>query len=604
MAVLLGAGVVTSVCAQGNGELEEVTVEARRTANERPAAAYSTLVTALRFDPQVELQSRGLPEGQTDITIRGGLFENTGIQVGAATILDPQTGHYVGDLPLAPAALSAPMILTGSDNALRGFNAAIATVRYDLAPLVSGARITLGAGSDDLHYQAARGVTMWDTAGGARQGLALDVARGQGDGTVANGDYHFKRGAVQWQHRTDEAQTDLVATYQDKFYGWPGAYTGFATLPETDKTRTYMWLANHQRQLSSGEWQVTAYHRRLANDYDFDRRTIERGTPGSFDHETEVSGVALQGRYGDEARALHYSLQYTRDELVSSTDLVNGGFSSRRYVSARLAPEMTHLWFADLALTWRAGVSLDADNRGGNSVNPLVQISLANATGTQRWTLDYAETTQVPGYTALKSNPQGLFGGNPDLGREEAKQISLGYEQIWSAGALELTLFARRDDDLVDWTYSRARPLSRQANAVDLEVVGLEVFLQHDFGVWRVAAGITLIDKDEDYGSADVDGSFYAVNYARQRGTLAVTWDITDTVDLRFDNEWRNQSANVLRQGGETAYVAALSIGWQLSSRLSSRLIIDNLTDEDFQVYPGTPAVGRQLSLSADWQVW
>ncbi len=30
-----------------------------------------------------------------DVTIRGGVFENTGFKVGAFSVYDPQTGHYL-----------------------------------------------------------------------------------------------------------------------------------------------------------------------------------------------------------------------------------------------------------------------------------------------------------------------------------------------------------------------------------------------------------------------------------------------------------------------------------------------------------------------------
>ena len=49
-----------------------------------------------------------MAEAQSDVTIRGDTFENTGLQVGALSIFDPQTGHYLMELPVAPAMLGAP----------------------------------------------------------------------------------------------------------------------------------------------------------------------------------------------------------------------------------------------------------------------------------------------------------------------------------------------------------------------------------------------------------------------------------------------------------------------------------------------------------------
>ena len=104
----------TAAVAQGQDqeELTEITVTAARVANTRPAGTFPAVATALRFDPITELQSRGLPEGQADVTVRGGLFENTGFRAGAVTVMDPQTGHYAAELPIDPELLEAPALLT------------------------------------------------------------------------------------------------------------------------------------------------------------------------------------------------------------------------------------------------------------------------------------------------------------------------------------------------------------------------------------------------------------------------------------------------------------------------------------------------------------
>ena len=51
-------------------------------------------VRANLVEPRVDLQSRNMAEAQGDVSIRGGIFENTGFRVGSATLIDPQTGHY------------------------------------------------------------------------------------------------------------------------------------------------------------------------------------------------------------------------------------------------------------------------------------------------------------------------------------------------------------------------------------------------------------------------------------------------------------------------------------------------------------------------------
>jgi hypothetical protein len=587
--------------AEDSGEITEITVSARRVANTRPAGTYATAATTLRFDPLTELQSRGLAEAQSDVTVRGGVFENTGFKLGAVTIMDPQTGHYVAELPVDPALMTTPAILKGIDGAVEGFNSAIATVAYGLGRIASGGEVTVGAGSDSLNRQAAR--IGYLSQGGF--GIALSASHSAGDGTLPYGDHDFARYNVQLQHLGERAQTDVVVAYQDKFFGWPGAYTGFATLPETDDTQTTLALFNQRRELASGWLEYGAFYRRLEDDYDFNRLDIETGAPGSFEHETRVMAIGIQGQQRLGRVTWRYGGQFSQDELVRSTDLTNGSFVDRSYTTVTIVPSADVELAAGSVLTWRAGLTLDDSNRDGSQVSPLIGLSLerADASGATTWSLEYAETSQLPGYTALNSNPTGLFGGNPLLGRERAEQLSASLTRERNQWQARATIFIRRDDDLVDWTYATDAPFARQANPVDLDVRGFEVFFTSTWGDADLAAGYTWLDKDADYGSARVDASFYALNFARHRATLAARYRFATQFELRLDTEYRRQEDNPLRSGDDTTFLASAALEWIGASRngLALALVADNLTDSDFQPFPGTPAYGRQYSLSVTY---
>jgi outer membrane receptor protein involved in Fe transport len=213
-------------------------------------------------------------------------------------------------------------------------------------------------------------------------------------------------------------------------------------------------------------------------------------------------------------------------------------------------------------------------------------------------TLEYAGTSQLPGYTALNSPPTGLFGGNPDLDRERADTLALTVEREAADWYARGTAFYRQDDDLVDWTYREAAPFVRQANAVDMEVTGLELEAGLRWEQLELIGGYAWLDKDEDYGATVVDASYYALNYAEQRATLAVRYRPVAWLDVRLDNRVSRYRDNALRTSDPDAYQAALTVGWIAPlDGLRVDLAIDNLADEDFQYFPGTPAPRRQVSL-------
>jgi len=590
-----------------SGPITEITVVDRRVANTRPAGTYASVATLLRFDPATELQSRGLPEGQADVTVRGGLFENTGFKLGAVTVIDPQTGHYAAELPIDPALLSAPEIRTGIDNSLSGFNSNVATVAYVLPRIRKGGSILLGAGNDALNYQSARFSLLAEHGDSADLGLQLAASRSEGDGSIDNGDHKFERLNAQFQRATDDSQSDLVLAYQDKFYGWPGAYTGFATLPETDRTKTTLLLANHRKATASGWWEASGFYRELDDDYDFDRRTQESGEPGSFEHETRVYGAGLQGLSMRGSWDWHYAAQFTSDELVRSTDLTEGTFTSRDYLALSVVPAIELASDGNRSVTLRAGASVDISNRDDNEILPVLGLTIAtDSNGASRFlSLDYASTSQVPGYTVLNSRPTGLFGGNPDLGRERADQLSLSLGTESSDWHATATAFYRQDDDLVDWTYESGAPFARQANSVDIDVFGVQFLYGRSWQAVDLVAAYSYLDKDEDYLSATVDASYYALNFARHRATLALRIRFSDRLELRLDNEYRQQQENPLRTSSDSAFITSAALAWLPANGrgLGFALTVDNLSDDDYEQFPGTPAVGQQVSLSAryDW---
>jgi len=585
-------------------ELEPITVRARRVANFLPAATLATAATELRFDPQIDVQSRGFAENQADITVRGGLFENTGFRIGAMPLFDPQTGHYAVELPIDPTMLTSPLTQTGVEHGLHGFNAAVASVVYGLRPVVERTVLSGGAGSHGSLFGSILSGRVKTLSNGGQLGIEASVAASDGAGGLPFSDHEYSRFTGRLAHSDEDSETHALLGYQDKFFGWPGAYTGFASLPETDHSKVGLVLIDHRRTGDSGWWEMGAAYRWLDDDYDFDRRTVESGRPGSFEHETRSFALGLEGVVSAAKLDWAWSGQWVADRLVRSTDLTNGDFNSRTYAGFGLVPR----WQGKLAdgrvLILGAGLRADISNRDEDALLPLFEIALewSGAQSTNRLGLDYTRTSQVPGYTALKSPPTGLFGGNPNLGRAFASTTALAFDRTTLNLELSTALFHRKDDDLVDWTYRAGAPFARQANTVDMDVTGWEAAV-----VWRSSraefvGGYTFLHKDEDYGTAAVDASYYALNYARHRFTFALTWQPLDALAFRLDTEYRAQFENPLRGGKDRAFNGSASLTWQLPMIRNASLgaVIDNLTDDDFQEFPGTPAIGRRGSVFAE----
>src|SRR6185295_5707538 len=187
---LAGLFLTAPLCAQlAPVSLPELTVYSPRVANQSPTGTFATPVSSLRFEPQVDVQARNLTEAQADVTIRGGIFENTGFKIGAVSVFDPQTGHYYADLPVAPAMLGAPLVLTGADHAMATSASTVGAVSYGWRPIQTAGWAAVAAGDHGLNREEFyQGYVSDAPVFSQRLGADVAWARSASDGTIPFGD--------------------------------------------------------------------------------------------------------------------------------------------------------------------------------------------------------------------------------------------------------------------------------------------------------------------------------------------------------------------------------------------------------------------------------
>ena len=579
--------------------LPEVTVFSPRIANQAPVSSFAMPVSVLRYEPLVDIQARNLTEGQADVTIRAGIFENTGFQLGAVTLVDPQTGHYLAEIPVAPAMLGAPQIVTGAGLATGAANTTVGAVAMGWRPIRTVGAASVAFGQHQLNREDFyQGYGSDARVMGAKIAADFSVAHSESDGALAFGEHNFDRVAGRLQLTGAASQTDLFAGYQAKFFGWPNLYTPFNS-NETENLETLLFALNHRVDLVDGDFiEAGAYHRRNKDDYAFNRFAA-LGPVHPFQHTTRVSGAAVGGRRKLDGLVLNFRGEAIADQL-QSTSLTFGRYHTRTLTKLALVPETSWATADGARIVVKAGASYDDTNRDGGAFSPVVEIARELPSASlQRIYLSYAKTTQMPGYTVLNSNAAaGLFRGNANLGREMTHNFELGAAGSFAGWVTQAAMFWRRDDALVDWTFRRG-VTARAANAVDVDTSGVELVARRSWAAVDLVLGYTALLKDADYRGAVVDASFYALNYARHRLTAAVVARLGRGFELRMDNVARVQADNLLRvTGGNRAVTSSLGLAYRPAEWRGVTLSVqaENLWNSGFQEVPAVPASPRQFS--------
>jgi outer membrane cobalamin receptor len=368
--------------------------------------------------------------------------------------------------------------------------------------------------------------------------------------------------------------------------------------PETENLKTQLFMVNHKNTYGDNNWvEATAYHRRHKDVYTFNRFTSTSNTI----HETKVSAMAIAGAHAitPETLTLNYSAQITADE-VSSVKLSTAPFQSRTYYKLSILPEYRVSVGEKQHLSLSLGGSFDDTNRNDSEYSPIVEIKWSEALengGSNSLFLSYMESTQLIGYNGIA--PGGTyFGGDADIKRENSSNLELGAQISRTDWSFEGAVFYRWDDNLVDWVFLEASPNARLATNVDIDTFGIELIASKRWENVETIMSYTYLDKDEDYGEVVGASSFYALNYPNHRFTLGAIWRPCEILEVRIDNEWRENEDNALRKGSDSALFThfGLSIYPPQVDNMELFFAVDNAWDDDFEDVPGTPGRGDQYS--------
>ena len=611
---------------RGNAsELPALTVMGQETANQRPVTTYETPISNLEFDPRVDMQVRNITEAQGDISIRGGTFEETGVQVGSITIFDPQTGHYNTELLMAPEMLGEPKVLTGADNAINGFNSNAGTVSYSWSQITKGGSLTIGGGDHNLNFQRLH-QAFTGAYGNSKDwtwGAEIESSRSESDGSIPFGDHSFDRTSGRIQLLGPDSQTDLFAGYQDKFYGWPGMYSTKGKYDETEDYQIRLFNFNHFQNYNEGHIELSGFYKRLSDHFILDRKN-----PPIYHydakHKSLVHGFAISGKHNlSKNFSLNHFAQYTYDKMDKSKviggylekptwNLKNGDFSDRQYYKISLVPEYRHALGDEEEITLKAGASWDDTNRDKQRLSPIAEISwtrIENEKRSENIYLSYSESTQVLGYGAIGGpTDSGTFRSTRNLRRSVSKNLETGYKITRGKWKLNTAIFQRWDDDLVDWTYDNDWETYRKANHVDITTFGLEIIASREWTNLEAIGSYAYLEKNENYSDSSIWGSFYALNYPEHRATFGLIWNPFDSIEVRIDNEWRQQRENIIRviqDSPKQSTFSHFAASYYPKGFKDLELFVayEKPWEKDFQEIPGIAPKGDQFSfgLTYNW---
>lgn len=526
-------------------------------------AAAESINDILKLATGVDVRQRGGFGVQTDISVRGGNFDQITILLNGVNISSPHTGHLSADFPVSPEDIERIEVLEGPAARVYGtsaFNGVINIVTSSPSlGRAGGGVVHLSAGQygyancnaslvksfGSTHHQLSGGYTRTD---GATPNSYFSSSRVFYHGSAQMGDNATVSGQFGYSYKPYAANT---------FYG-------ASSTDQWESNERLMAALNADIKLGNVHLAPQLYWNRW-----FDHYQWHKDNPaGENFHKVDSKGASINAWFSSSIGKTSLGIE-VRGEGIRSTKLgkpmaesdweKTGGHDAesdklykykdtRTNISAFLEHDiLLRDWTFSLGLLANMNDGLDTRWR----VYPGIDISYRP---TDAWKL-YASwnmALRMPTFTDLYYSGANIE-GNSNLKPEKTTDYQLGAQYRANGFMAEAQLFYSHKTDMIDWvTYSDAVTgetdgtyhsvnfeLDNKGYELNLQLLPQELWSEN-CPLRKISAKYSYINEDSEYDVA-VISSKYAMDYLRHKAVLSADGKLWKRLALSLSWRWQDR---------------------------------------------------------------
>lgn len=441
-----------------------------------------TVNDLLKYTLGVDVRQRGVMGMQTDISIRGGTYNQVAVLLDGINVTDPQTGHNSFDFPVNLSDIERIEVLEGPAARVYGTSSLMGAVNIVtrkagssgvLASVEGGSFRSLGAtASAEIRH---RGGFNSVSAGYQRSdGFSRNAAGGLNNDFSAvkafwHGGHDFGKRSLSWHagvsNKDFGSSTFYSAAYDDQF---EHTMKTFASVKMEDKGAIHFTPALYWNH---GE----------------DRFELFRGAPEKYPfnhHRTDVLGANLNFRVNSRLGETAFGAE-ARHERIVSTNLGERLEKPRGVYACGTARTAFNLFLehhVELGrLSASAGLTTvyNTGNKEGIRLFPGVDANF-RITDAVRLYASYNTSYRMPTFTELYYSVGGHL-ADPNLKAEKLRALEGGVKYLGRGVRAVATAYYNQGYDLIDWikdTSSGEEAPWMSVNHTRLNTFGQEVSLR------------------------------------------------------------------------------------------------------------------------------
>ncbi len=490
-------------------DLKEVVITAERTpalltqtaklvtvlsADDLGRRPFASIDQALRASGSADVRQRGGLGVQSDISIRGGNYEQTLVLLNGVNFNDPQTGHFNLNLPIDFTSIQRIEILHGSAARTFGPNAMSGVVNMIIFP-EKGNYAKLSATAGDYGFYNSSAVVNLKL-GKTLNYLSLNRSASQG--YIKNTDFWSNNAYYTgvWQPKFGKLSYQAGVNFRD--FGANSFYSPkYPNQFESNKTYlgSLKFVSNTKIKVSP-----TIYFRQNS-----DRFELFRGYENASSwysqhnyHKTSTLGASLNSWYDWALGKTSLGGEYRKEGIVSSvlgetlsTPVEIDGEHTKdgnvaKYIKGHVR-EVYSLFFDHSQnykkISYSIGVmaNYNTDLKKMNYF-PGVDFSYSFI---KNWRLygSANSSMRMPTYTDLYYASATLI-GNTALKPEEAISYEAGFKFFYESLHGNITAFKREGKNLIDWIKYPTDTKWRSENLTNIDFQGVEINMTANPAKW------------------------------------------------------------------------------------------------------------------------
>jgi len=459
-----------------------VTVITKKEIEQAPVHSIDGL---LRYVAGVDIRQRGPLGIQSDVSIRGGSFNQVMVLLNGINITDPQTGHFSMNIPVDLESVERIEILQGPGARVYGASAFSGAINIITSEIKEKKVTAGGMGGQHGLYSFGAGTSL--TSKKLRNYISGNFS--SSDGYTENTDFKdlhlFYNGKIDF----GKNNVDVQAGYSDKAFGANSFYTPkYPDQFEHVKTILTSVKGDFGKKV---KFRPALYWRRNQDRFELFRNEHPDWYTNHNYHLTDVFGgninVIIPSKFGKTSIGGEI-----RQEVIWSSNIGNPvdgpkpvpGEPCEAY--DRYYSRTNNSFFAEHAFT-RGRFSFNAGLLMYNNSSLDEKLKLFPGIDLSYWVSNgiklfgsVNKALRMPTFTEMfYTGPVNI--GNPDLKPEEGVTYELGGEHHLTFIVSRVSLFYRNSRNLIDWGRMEGEEKYVTRNISDMNTFGMELSSVLDF---------------------------------------------------------------------------------------------------------------------------